>query len=186
MERIEVSDERGSHAQAGARPEGLPWYRYFYVWLIVALLGTTVSAALWTVAIAFENADSLVRDDWYAEGTHINRRLEKDAAARQLGIGAGLRVDVETGEVWLELSGRGAEGIDALRLELSHPTRAERDRVLSLRRDATGRFRGQLERRIEGRWYAILSPSNESATQWRLSRTLQLPDAGTIELGTGT
>jgi hypothetical protein len=73
-----------------------------------------------------------------------------------------------------------------LQLELSHPTQADKDRVLALQRDAGGRFRGQLERRIAGRWYAILSPSPGTEEGWRVSRTLQLPDEGIIELGAGT
>lgn len=185
-EREARKDTASPAETQAASKEGLPWYRFFWVWFIVILLGTTISAALWTVRIAFENADSLVRDDWYADGTQINRRLEKEQAARRLGIRADLRVDAMTGEVSLELIGAGSEALESLRLELSHPTQASRDHVLLLERDSFGRFRGQLERRIAGRWYAILGPGGEGADAWRLTHTLQLPDEGTIVLGAGT
>jgi hypothetical protein len=185
-EAAEVSDGREPGSAEREVREGLPWYRHFYVWLIIGLLGTAVTASLWTVGIAFENADSLVRDDWYADGAQINRRLEKEETARRLGIRAGLHVDVETGEVWLDLMGDGSDGVDALRLELSHPTQSQKDRVLALQRDPSGRFRGQLERRIAGRWYAILSPASGGEEDWRVTRTVRFPNEGTIELGAGT
>jgi hypothetical protein len=184
--RNERDDQAPEVGSPGATPEALPWYRFFWVWFIVVLLGITVVAGIWTVVIAFENADSLVRDDWYADGTQINRRLVKEENARRLGIRAGLRVDGVTGEISLELGGQGSETVEDLRLELSHPTQASKDRVLALRRDASGRFRGQLERQLVGRWYATLSPVVSGPESWRLTRTLQLPAESIIELGDGT
>jgi hypothetical protein len=39
--------------------ESLPWYRYGMVWLIIMLPATVVVAALFTVAIAMQNAPIL-------------------------------------------------------------------------------------------------------------------------------
>ena len=36
------------------------WYRHFWPWFILALLGTAVSASLTTVVIAVRNADEVV------------------------------------------------------------------------------------------------------------------------------
>ena len=41
-------------------PAGLPWYRYFWPWFIVALLSASVAAGICTVVIAYRNADEIV------------------------------------------------------------------------------------------------------------------------------
>jgi hypothetical protein len=41
---------------------GLPWYRYFWPWFIVALLVASVAAGISTVVIAFTNQDSLTSE----------------------------------------------------------------------------------------------------------------------------
>lgn len=161
----------------------LPWYRHFWPWFIVGLLATSVAAGLGTVAIAFTHQDSLVRDDWYAEGTAINRRFERDALARQLGLTATLAV--EGSAVALSLGGEGQGDLRALRLVLSHPTHASRDREVTLVRDPDrGVFRGVFEGPLEGRWYATLRPMDAvgSEADWQLSDTLHLPSARPIPL----
>lgn len=36
---------------------GLPWYRYFWTWFIVILLGISIAGSLWTVSIAYGLGD---------------------------------------------------------------------------------------------------------------------------------
>ncbi len=40
-----------------ATPSGSPWYRYFWPWFIVCLLGLSVVASLYTVSIAYRLGD---------------------------------------------------------------------------------------------------------------------------------
>jgi hypothetical protein len=54
MSGIETVDAQG-------RPVGGPWYRYFWPWFIVGLLGISVAGSLLTVAIAVDGADPDVR-----------------------------------------------------------------------------------------------------------------------------
>jgi hypothetical protein len=175
---------------------GLPWYRYFWPWFIVALLSTSVVAAISTVVIAFVNQDSLVSEAWYENGTQINRRIESEKTALQRSIRAELRIDDATGEVYLDLTGDDIEFVRELILNLSHPTRAARDHSISLVRSGPGPFRGQLDAKLSGRWYASLAPRSgtpelDSKTSdaggsdpapWRISTTLTLPSSKPLVL----
>jgi hypothetical protein len=156
---------------------GLPWYRYFWPWFIIALLSASVAAGIATVVIAFANQDSLVSESWYESGTQINRRLESEANAVRRSIRAELSIDNVTGEVRVDLTGDGIAMLRELVLDLSHPTQASSDRSISLVRPDSGPFRGQLSEELSGRWYAALAPLEAvtAAESWRLSTTLYLP-----------
>jgi len=170
---------------------GLPWYRYFWPWFIVALLFASVAGGIATVVIAFANQDSLVSESWYENGTQINRRLGSEANAVRRSIRAELNIDDLTGEVRVDLTGEGASKVRELVLDLSHPTQASRDLSIRLVRPDSGPFRGQLSAELRGRWYASLAPPKEvpagdssmseampmAAGRWRLSTTLYLPSS---------
>ena len=47
-----------SHERVGP---GEPWYRYFWPWFLVGLLGVSVVGSLVTVAIAYRHGDTDVR-----------------------------------------------------------------------------------------------------------------------------
>jgi hypothetical protein len=176
---------------------GLPWYRYFWPWFIVALLFASVAAGISTVVIAFLYQDSLVSESWYENGTQINRRLESEKNAVQKSLRAELRIDNATGEVRVDLAGDGVAMLRELVLDLSHPTRASSDRSISLIRPDSGSFRGQLSAQLTGRWYAVLAPpeavsaGDSSASSampvasdlWRLSTTLNLPSSKPLVMG---
>ncbi|HET8730535.1 MAG TPA: FixH family protein, partial [Moraxellaceae bacterium] len=65
-----------------------PWYRQFWPWFIMALPAAAVVAGLTTVAIAYKNKDSVVRDDWYDEGKSINQDFARDDRAKAMGLSA--------------------------------------------------------------------------------------------------
>jgi len=68
-----------------------PWYKQFWPWFIIALPASAVIAGITTVFIAFENADSLVVDDYYKEGKAINQRVALLKRARDMGLKAELQ-----------------------------------------------------------------------------------------------
>lgn len=148
---------------------GGPWYHHFWPWFIVTLLGSTVVAGVTTVFIAVLGADSLVADDYYRDGKAINQTFAADREAVLREAVARVRVDDHI-SVSLEILG---EAPGALELELSHVTRAERDRRLRLQRGADGSYTTS-EAPPVGRFYATLRPSGVGAT-WRLRRLVELP-----------
>jgi len=176
---------------------GLPWYRYFWPWFIVALISASVAGGVSTVVIAFSNQDSLVSESWYESGTQINRRLESETNAVRRSIRAELRIDDATGEVRVDLTGEDLGTVRELVLDLSHPTRASNDRSISLVRPNAGPFRGQLSEKLSGRWYASLTPrgsasagdasaakgKSSASDAWRLATTLHLPSAEPLIMG---
>jgi hypothetical protein len=164
------------------RATGAPWYRCFWPWFIVVLLGTSVAGSIATAVIAISGRDALVRDDWYRDGMAVNRRIEREARAGALGISASGRLDWVTGEVRLELAGDGVADLPTLAFELSHPTRSQHDALLQLQRGDDGVFRGSLERPPSGRrFYARLEPGNEQP-EWRIGGSVVLADGQTFIL----
>ncbi|HXV36003.1 MAG TPA: FixH family protein [Myxococcota bacterium] len=174
----------------------MPWYRYFWPWFMVALLGTSFAAGMLTLQIAFSQRDSLVSEHWYAEGERINWRLALEANAARRAIRAELRIDELTGEVRIDLEGEGTAHLRELMLRLEHPTRESGDLSVSLRRSDSGSFYGNVNARLAGSWYAQLAPAVDPPpgpetshpeiahpSGWRLSASLRLPSARPLRLG---
>jgi hypothetical protein len=176
--------------ELGTAESGSPWYRHFWPWFIVLLLGTTVVAGIVTVFIAFANQDSLVRSDYYEDGMTINRRLDRERHAASLGLNGTLSVDPNTGIMRILLSGPATETPEKLRLTFSHATQSARDFELELERVKPGVYEAPLEAApVAGRWYASIEPlhnadDDDAAPQsWRLSKTLRLPAEAPIVFG---
>ncbi len=43
-----------------SRKDTRPWYRYFWPWFIIALLGSSVGASLYTVYLAVSTAEPVI------------------------------------------------------------------------------------------------------------------------------
>src|SRR6218665_3703600 len=149
-----------------------PWHRQFWPWFIMALPAASVVAGISLVIIAVKNQDSLVRDDWYKEGRAINQNMARDEAARKLGIAADIRMDALTGEVNVFLHENPAWQTRPaqLLLVLNHPTRAEDDQHLVLLKAPDGRYHGQLQHAVKGRFHIELGDA-----QWRLLSSRVFP-----------
>jgi hypothetical protein len=168
-----------------------PWYAQFWVWFLIAIPALAVAGSIATALIASRGADSLVKDDWYREGRSINRTLARDETARRHSISAELRIDAHSGQVAVKLAGDSVDAIEALRLELSHPTLASHDYQARLERaEGSDEFLGQLPPQLRGRWHATLSPDPVSSSglsePWRLRDELRLPPATPLRIGHGS
>jgi hypothetical protein len=145
-------------------PASRPWYREPLVWLVAAIPALTVVAGLSTVVIAGRSADDVVHDDFRKEGIAINRDPARDEAAAKLGVAA--RVSDVDGALTVRLALDEAQAPRALVAILSHATRAEYDRMLTLERGADGTYSAALPTLNRGHWYVELSPPNRA---WRLT-----------------
>jgi hypothetical protein len=141
-----------------------------------------VVAGLTTVYIAFNNADTLVRDNYYKEGLAINAQLDQDRLAEELGLSAKVVIDELSGEVIVELFG-AAERHDDLQLLLIHPVDQSRDMAIDLTLVAAGRYRGDLGAKPQHRYYLRLQPADfrqhgdlapAESSQWRLNGEIDL------------
>ena len=152
-----------------------PWYRQFWPWFIIALPAAVVVASLTTVFIAFNNADSMVNDDYFKEGMAINMSLEQDKLATQMQLSARLRWDSATGDLMLDLSSMRdnpqhqshIDELEQLQLQLNHPVQSQLDRQLTLSRVAPGHFKTSLNEPLIQRYYTRILPLPDM--NWRIS-----------------
>lgn len=154
-----------------AKPAELPGYRHFWFWFILALPAAVVVAGSVTVAIAFRQQDSVVRDDWYKDGKAINQNLARDSEATRLVLGAVIGIDALTGDITVRL--RHDEKVfmlpSTLMLTFSHPTLASADQTVTLTLH-NGEYRGLLQAPLQGRFHVELG-----SPEWRLRGTREFP-----------
>ncbi len=143
-----------------------PWYRQFWPWFLIALPATVVIAGVSMIFVAREGADDLVVDEYYKDGLAINRKLEKQKRAEQLGISA--RLIISGSDITVHMSGPVNAG--QLKLALSHPLESDRDFEIFLVQSLPGEYRGSLATAVAPRWHWILEAEGES--DWRLSGSL--------------
>jgi hypothetical protein len=130
-----------------------PWYKEFWPWFIIALLGTVVTASLITVSIAFRHADDLVVDDYYKVGLAINQRLEHREAAQRLGI----HITLSLADEHVFLRTRNVAPSSDLTLLLAHPMEADKDFSLALLPGPDGVFFATLPTQISRTWHWSVS-----------------------------
>ena len=148
-----------------------PWYRQFWPWFLIALPASVVVAGLTTVYIAFKGADHLA----------INQRLEQDQKALKMGLAADIRLDTESGELFVVI--KGAEiNASQLFLQLLHPTDEARDRDYVLSLMAPNQYRVDLEVSLNHRYYLRLLP--EPDQEWRLNGEINFTDTNQVTLRT--
>jgi uncharacterized protein len=156
-----------------------PWYREFWVWFLISPAVMGVVAGLSLLAIASHSPDPLVVDDYYKEGRAINRVLERDRLARELGLRADIGLDAELALAHVALRGKAASS--ELVLRLVHPTRADYDLSLPLQRLPAGGYAADLPPLRAGRWHLILEPREDP--HWRLTGRVTMPGDGKVVLG---
>lgn len=144
---------------------GRPWYTQFWPWVLIALPAVSVAVSVLALVLAIRHADPVVGDDWYARGLAINDDLDRTAAAAARGVAATVEVDAADAELVVTLAG-DVGAVDALAVELQHPTIAARDRAYELRPHGDGSFRAPLGSVPAGRWYVTLAPASGD---WRLA-----------------
>ena len=148
-----------------------PWYRQFWPWFIAFPPAAAVVGGLVTAWLA-GTGPSLVVDDYGQIGKVTAERAYRDERAAELALRARLGfASAEAGEttVQLELAGTGElpEYPTGLRLQLVHPTQAERDAEVVLT-GSRGRYTGRIVRPV-GRLYVHLGDVERT---WRLTGEL--------------
>jgi uncharacterized protein len=154
-----------NNPQANRQPA--PWYRQPWLWFLIMLPASVVVASFVTLFLALDNDVSLVRDDYYKEGLAINRRLEQEARARELGISAELRYDGDTLAVEVHTSAIPPTG-GIMVLSIVHPTNAQRDQTLTLLAADGQTYVGKLADAIDGKRHLQLDFDAGPEDSWRL------------------
>lgn len=161
-------------------PLGKPWYREPWPWILMTGPFIVVIAGLVTAWLAVSSADGLVAEDYYKQGLAAGQTLARSEKAKALGLVAGLRLD--TAGVRVRLQGRAESGYQpppAIRVTLSHPTRAGVDQTELLQWDGQY-FSGKLRLPSSGHWLVLLE---DDAKSWRLMAGVTLPASGETVIG---
>jgi uncharacterized protein len=156
-------------------PPATPWYRYPWVWLLIAIPGTSVVMGTVLLTLAIRSDDGLVADDYYREGLRINRSLARDAFAQRAGIvatvtreGAGVQVILHASEP--------LTFPPTLALKAMHATRSEADRHVVLAHLGDGRYVADRTWPTTGQWNLELGTE-----RWRLRARDSA--SGTVTMG---
>lgn len=152
-------------------PKSRAWYRQPIMWLVVGVPLSAVLFGIVMISLAVTGADGLVVDDYYKRGLEINRSLERDRFAAQLGLEARVTLEPDRHQVLVDLSWPAPDSRPE-RVELSflHATRQDEDRRIVLRGDGHGRYSGDLPVLVAGRWYVRVATD-----RWRLQSAVNLP-----------
>ena len=159
------------------------WYRNPMVWMVIFFPAVAVVAGLSTIYIAATTSTGLVEDDYYKQGLQINRTIDRDRRASELGLRAQIQVDATTGLIQVRLAAKEALAENGeLALRLVHRTIPGLDQATTLARSVEDPmlYSGYLRPPIgEGRWTIQLQDSNH----WRLKQNFTTgPEPALIEI----
>lgn len=156
---------------ADARPESgsaTPWYRQFYIWLLIAFPALSVAGGLGTLWIAVSSDDGLVVDDYYQRGLEINQTFERDRAAAAHALGAVLQFEEDRKHLRVVLSAdAGFIPPPLLAVSFLHRTRSGHDRGIVIRSSSPMIYEGPAPELAAGNWHVLLE-----AADWRLLESL--------------
>ena len=159
-----------------------PWYRHAWPWLLMIPPLASVVSGITMLTLAIETEDTLAVSDYAHIEALTAREFERDARARELGLGGRLAIvnAPQEVEIRLDLETQGREPLpDTLELRLQHATRSEFDRSLELQRFGDT-YRAVAEPLPSARYALELMPANGD---WRLAaRIVSLP--AELRLGT--
>lgn len=119
--------------------EAPPWYRQFWPWFILAILGWGVVSASITLTFAVRNPPQMMTGDYARLGKALVDTHQRADRAAALGLSAELSLDASGVTVTLPADGP-ASLADSLLLLVQHPTDAARDRQVVLRRVGEARY----------------------------------------------
>jgi len=158
-----------------------PWYRQRWPWLLIAGPAIVVIAALFTAWLAAATDDGVIADDYYKRGLLINKEIDRTSRAEAMHLAAVLRVDAD-GAATLAMSGFAdpAAAPTAVRVLVTHPTRAGQDRVVTLTLGPEGAYVGTIAPRPAGRWLVSIETD-----AWKLPTVPVVDGLGEVRIAAG-
>jgi hypothetical protein len=176
----------GTTAPEDTAPEGAPegGRPNPAFWAMIGIPAATILASAATLFLAYGGAEPPLPARYAWEGAALDHDLARSERARALGLGVTLDLAAD-GRIVAQVTRRdpaatAADGTHAagLRLHLTHATRPEADRSLTLRPSgAQGRYEGRTDKLPAARWLLQLDGDT-----WQLRGRLETP-AASVRLG---
>ncbi|MBL6691133.1 MAG: FixH family protein [Pseudomonadales bacterium] len=148
------------------------WFTNPWVWFVMFVPFTAVLFGAVMIISANYQPDDLVVDDYYKEGKGINRRIQQDVQAVQMGARASVLAVTSQG-VLFEIVG----GSEHLTLDMFHVTSKEKDLQIDLVRQSDTQYTASsavLADRLNstGIWYLEI---RDEDSVWRLRQRINTP-----------
>jgi hypothetical protein len=154
------------------QPEKKPWRREPMVWMLIAVPAAAVVMGVITLTLAIRSYDGLVSDDYYKRGLEINRAIERDARAAQLGLAAEIELLGAERRLRVKLhAGSGFAAPPELMLKFAYALQGREDHELVLMAVGGSDYSAELPALVPGRWYLQLTGAD-----WRLNGVVRLPE----------
>ena len=157
----------------------LPWYKYKFVWFALSIPFSAVIMGVAMIYLAVTTDDGLVADDYYKQGMAINKSLDRERKAAELGISATVEYDREVGQFLVRLQRGTLEVLPAsLLFTIEHATRAGNDKQLELFHGQGEQYVGYIKQPInDGIWHVELNTED-----WRVGARIDLVDKAVNKL----
>lgn len=147
------------------KTDSKPWYKQFWPWFIIAVPSSSVLMGVIMITLAMDGKDSLVRKDWYKDGKAINKRMEKQNKARELGINALITLEKDSGALLIDVNNIQKAQQPELLVDLMHPTLQDKDLTLKLHLAPSQQYYTKLNSIPSGMFYVLIRTPN---SPWEL------------------
>lgn len=166
-----------------ASEQSKPWHKYPLVWMMIFIPFSAVIMGVIMIWLAVDTDDGLVADDYYKQGMEINRVIERDKKADELGLSAIIEFDNDIGLIKVKFDkGLLAAYPDSMPLQLQHATREDGDITVLLNHGMDDQYIGHLNQSIsEGIWYFKITGKVGDAG-WKLNTRSRVHSQNTIQL----
>ena len=161
-----------------------PWHQYPLVWMMLAIPFSAVIMGVVMIWLAVDTDDGLVADDYYKQGLEINRVIERDKKAAELGLSAIIEFDNSARIIRIQFDKGSLEFFPkSLPLQLQHATRENSDIAVLLDHGMDNQYIGHVKQSIsEGIWYFEISGQGEGDTEWKLNARTYVRSKNVIHL----
>lgn len=144
--------------------DSAPWYRHFYVWLLIIFPVISVIGGIVTLVLAIRTYDGLVVDDYYKHGLEINQTFERDRVADRKDLSASLQIEKDNPYFRVILRGNESFRQPAfVSVSFLHATRGGQDKASTLHKLAGDVYEGVLPDLAPGTWNILIEGQD-----WRL------------------
>ena len=124
-----------------------------------------------TIMLAIKSDDGLVVDDYYKQGLEINRKLERDQRAKELGLRVAIQYGKELSTVRVLLNANpDFQYPPSLQVSFLNASRNNLDRKLEFSRYVDNIYTASNPGLVKGKWHVQVEQED-----WRVLEVLQVP-----------